>query len=236
MTLPDSGVDLLLRRATDDLRPDVDRLVAAGITRGRTRQRRVRIGTAVAAVAVFGVIGAGAAVVPQLGPGPDSASDPIQPATSTTPTPTAAATTLAPATLSVVAADIPEIVDTILATDLAAAGDPDETGGDERSRTSSFLYAGMLTTVTIEKGSSTIAQCSEVACVELSDGSTFLEWGPTVGDGVTAQGVTWWRRGYQVSAISYNAAEGKESPPLASEPPLSLLQLRVLAGTDVWFS
>ena len=67
MTAPDHGVDLLLRRATDDLHPDVDLLVAGGITRGRSRQRRARIGTAVAAVGVFGVIGAAAAVVPRLG-------------------------------------------------------------------------------------------------------------------------------------------------------------------------
>lgn len=87
MTAPDHGVDLLLRRATDDLRPDVDQLVAGGITRGRTRQRRARIGTAVAAVAVFGVIGAAAAVVPH-GSAPDSARDPGFASDSPTPTPT----------------------------------------------------------------------------------------------------------------------------------------------------
>lgn len=87
MTLPNRGVDLLLRRATADLRPDIDQLVAGGLARGRTRQRRARIGTAVATVAVFGVIGAGAAVVPHLGSGLDSDRDPVQPATSTSSSP-----------------------------------------------------------------------------------------------------------------------------------------------------
>ena len=66
MSPHDSGVTELLRRASDDLAPDVDRLVRGGITRGRSRQRRARIGTTVASLAVFGVVGALAAVVPQL--------------------------------------------------------------------------------------------------------------------------------------------------------------------------
>lgn len=71
----DSGVTQLLHRASDDLTPDVDRLVTGGIARGRSRQRRARIGTTVASLAVIGVVGGLAAVVPQLG-GPDSAPDP----------------------------------------------------------------------------------------------------------------------------------------------------------------
>ncbi|EON22579.1 hypothetical protein CF8_3552 [Nocardioides sp. CF8] len=117
-----------------------------------------------------------------------------------------------------------------------AVGDrPGESGGDEQSRTAHFLLDGMLTTVVIEQGTLTMAQCAEQTCEELPDGSTRLEWGPDTADGVTAHGVTWWRRGYSVSALSYNAAEGKESPPLAPEPPLSKEQLRLLAGSDVWF-
>lgn len=70
MTSPDSGVDQLFRQATDDLHPDVDRLVAGGVERGRARRRRHLAGTAVAALATFGVIGAGVAAVPLLGPDP----------------------------------------------------------------------------------------------------------------------------------------------------------------------
>ena len=70
----DSGVTELLHRASDDLTPDVDRLVSGGIARGRTRQRRARIGTTVASLAVIGVVGGLAVVVPRLD-GPDSARD-----------------------------------------------------------------------------------------------------------------------------------------------------------------
>ncbi|WP_107705392.1 hypothetical protein [Nocardioides allogilvus] len=233
MTVPDSGVDLLLRRATDDLRPDVEHLVAGGITRGRTRRRRARIGTAVAAVAVFGVIGAAAAAVP-LGGDPDAVQAPIATDPPVPETPSVAP--LEPAQgLAVPADEIQETVNLILDRSPAAGDRPGESGGDERSRTAHFLYDGMLTTVVIEKGTLTMAQCAEQTCEELPDGSTRLEWGPGTADGVTAHGVTWWRRGYSVSALSYNAAEGKESPPLAPEPPLSKEQLRLVAGSDVWF-
>ncbi len=234
MTAPDHGVDLLLRHATDDLRPDVDRLVAGGISRGRSRQRRARIGTAVAAVAVFGVIGAAAAVVP-LGGSPDAVQAPI--ATDPPSPETPKVTSLEPAQgLAVPADKIQETVDLLLGHSFTAADPPGESGGDEHSRTAHFLYDGMLTTVVIEKGTLTMAQCAERACEELADGSTRLVWGPTTANGVTAQGVSWWRRGYEVSALAYNAAEGKDSPPLQPQPALNLEQLTTIAGSDVWFS
>ena len=71
----DTGVTDLLRRASDDLTVDVDRLVSGGISRGRSRRRRARIGTTVASLAVIGVVGGLAVVVPQVG-GADSAPDP----------------------------------------------------------------------------------------------------------------------------------------------------------------
>ena len=84
MTHPDHGVDLLLRRTADDLAlPDVDRLVAGGVSRGRARRRRARIGTTLASVAVIGVVGA---LVPHLGgavetrPRPASGPAPPRPA------------------------------------------------------------------------------------------------------------------------------------------------------------
>lgn len=232
MTAPDHGVDLLLRAATDHLRPDVDHLVAGGISRGRSRRRRARIGTAVAAVVVCGVIGAAAAVVPQLG-SPDAARDPGYASNSPTPT----VVPLEPAQgLAVRAAQIPRTVDLILANGATTAIGPSERRGDEGSQTAHFAVAGMLTTVAIRKGSPTIAECSERACEELPDGTTRLEWGPTTADGVTAQGVTWWRRGYEVSVLSYNAARGKDSPPIAPDPALDKVELRLVAGSDAWFS
>lgn len=60
------AVSALLDRATADLATDPHRVVARGMARGRALRRRRRAGTAVATVAVLGVIGAGAAAVPHL--------------------------------------------------------------------------------------------------------------------------------------------------------------------------
>lgn len=79
----DSGVTDLLEQGTADLLPDTQRLVAAGVARGRAQRRRNRIGTAAASVAMLGVVGGGAAVVPQLFSEPEST--PIQVATAPAP-------------------------------------------------------------------------------------------------------------------------------------------------------
>ena len=38
------------------------------------------------------------------------------------------------------------------------------------------------------------------------------------------------------TAMSYNAAEGKDVAPLTDAPPISLDQLTEIANSDVWFS
>ncbi|MEO5664327.1 MAG: hypothetical protein ABIR39_13680 [Nocardioides sp.] len=263
MTGPDNGVDLLLRRATDNLRPDVDRLVAGGITRGRTRQRRARIGTAVAAVAVFGVIGAAAAVVP-LGGSPDSArhtdiaSDPTT--TSTTP-PAPVEDTKAQkkedrelrevpapltATLAVGVADFAQTIAS-LAPGHEVTQPLTETSyplvDEVEEQIAHFGVDGMLATVTIMRSSSAFewecrqgAELGNRVCTQLADGAWQQVWGPDTADQVTAQGVTVWRHGFAVSVLSYNAAEGKDLAPLQPEPALSLAELTAIATSDVWFN
>lgn len=241
MTTHDHGVDLLLRRATDDLRPDVDQLVAGGITRGRTRRRRARIGTAVAAFAVFGVIGAAAAVVPQLGSDPDGAASGFA---SESPTPIKLEVpppvrTPIDAELLVPAADIPATVDELLGTSLATGAlvePPYGVKNEARDKVVHFRYDGMLTSVVIEVWPSPQETCEgSVTCVVRPDGTWQNHWVGTA-DGVTSQGATVYRHGYAVSVLSYNAADGKESPQHAPLPPLSVDQLLQIAGSDVWFS
>ena len=245
----DTGVTDLLRRASDGLTPDVDRLVAGGITRGRTRQRRARIGTAVAGVAVIGVVGGLAAVVPQGGsrtaPEPPLATDP--PPTSTaseTPAPeppSPATTERALAEFRV--ADVPEIVNTIVGTRLAAPSRPTDTVLDDADeKVVYFLYDGMETAVGMGFNQlPTVARCEEInaqldgSCAELSDGTVRLTWGPTLADGVTCQGVSAYRHGYVVWANSCNAASSKDAAPLQPAPPLSLAQLESVATSEVWF-
>jgi hypothetical protein len=241
MTTPDHGVDLLLRRATEDLRPHVDQLVAGGITRGRAHRRRARIGTAVAAFTVFGVIGAAAAVVPQLGSSTartaDSGFASDSPTIHTLEVPPPVRTPV-DAELVVPAADIPATVDRILGTTLAGVPlleAPYGVKDEPRHKIVHFRYDGMLTSVVIEVLPSPQEACEgSVTCVEREDGSWQNHWAGTA-DGVTSHGATIYRHGYSISVLSYNAAEGKESPALAALPPLSGDQLLQVADSDVWF-
>lgn len=247
MATPESGVTELLRRASDDLAPDVERLVSGALTRGRSRQRRARIGTTVASLAVIGVVGGLAVVVPHEG-GADSARDPgiATDGASATETPTAeppAAALLERPLADFRAEQVHAIVDGILGTELGAPPRPTDTVLDDPDeKVAYFPYAGMETAVGMGFNQLlTVARCEEVnarlggSCAELPDGTVQLTWGPTLADGVTCQGVSAYRYGYEVWANSCNAATGKDSPPLAPQPPLSLEQLSAIANNDVWF-
>ncbi|CAM3506821.1 hypothetical protein [Nocardioides zeicaulis] len=253
MPTDDTGVTELLRRASDGLTPDVDRLVSGGITRGRSRQRRARIGTTVASLAVIGVIGTLAAVVPHLGD-PDSTSSEVatEPTATEAPTGTPTGTPTveppAPATTERAlgrfgAAAVPGTVDEVLGTALAAPSRPTDTVVDDvDEKVVYFPYDGMETAVGMEPNQLlTVARCEEVnaglggSCVELDDGTVQLSWGPTLADGVTCQGVSAYRYGFVVWANSCNAASSKDSPPLADRPPLSLQQLTAITTSEVWF-
>jgi|SRR6476469_6844954 len=248
MSPHDSGVTELLRRASDDLTPDVDRLVRGGITRGRTRQRRARIGTTVASLAVIGVVGVLAAVVPQLD-GADSARDPGIATEGPSATQTPIAEPPAPATTERAladfrAAEVPAIVNGIVGTGLAAGPRPADTIADDSDeKVAYFPYDGMEAAVVLQLNQLvSVARCEEInahldgSCIELADGTVQLTWGPTLADGVTCQGIGAYRYGYLVSATSCNAATGKDSPQLAPQPPLSLEQLAQIASSEVWFA
>ncbi len=168
MSPHDSGVTELLRRASDDLTPDVDRLVRGGITRGRSRQRRARIGTTVASLAVIGVVGALAAVVPQLD-GADSARDPgiATEGPSATATPTAeppAPATTERALADFRAAQVPSIVNGIVGTGLAAEPRPTDTlADDDDEKIAYFPYDGMEAAVVVMFNQLlSVARCEEV--------------------------------------------------------------------------
>lgn len=250
MTAHDTGVTELLRRASDGLTPDVDRLVSGGITRGRSRQRRARIGTTVASLAVIGVVGGLAAVVPHLGgadsaPGPGFATDGGGVVASEAPT----AEPPAPATTEHALADfdareVHVIVNDILGSELAAAPRPTDTVVDDPDeKVAYFPYDGMQSAVGFGLNQRpTAAQCSEMndqvgsACVEMSDGTVEQVWGPTLADGVTCQGASAYRYGYVVWATSCNAAEAKDSPALADQPPIPIGLLEKLVLSDAWFA
>lgn len=244
----------LLHDATHDLAPDVERLVRGGVVRGRTRRRRRRVGASLAAAAVVGVTGVAASVGPGLLDG-DSSPREARVADQGTTTP-AKAPTLAPqpATpdrlITVAAEDIPGVVaDTLGEGDLG----PILSKGsyplvDQRQeKVVHFRWEGTLTTFIIERAD-TLGSCAEMVdpvnqpdgepwgeCVVV-DGLETLEWGPDTGDGVTAQGTMVWQHGYVVSALSYNAADGKDVPTVTEVPPISPGQLLELTSSEIWFA
>lgn len=238
----------LLRTSTSTLVPDVDRLVADGLARGRRHRRRRAVGTALAAAAVVGVIGTVASVAPRLGtdpaPRPDVGFADGGPTTSS-PTPTSTPTVdpdRIDALVAVSAEDAPSVVGNLLGIDVGPIRREAPYGVRDarQEKIVHFDIDGMLTTFSIERADS-LASCSAMAtpagrtCDRL-DGHDIDRLAPSHLDGVTAQGISYWNHGYIVSVLSYNAAEGKESPELAPTPPLSLDQLEQLATSEVWFT
>lgn len=248
----------LLREATHDLHDltsDVDTLVRGGIARGRARRRRRRAGTALAAAAVVGVTGVAASVLP--GALDDDSSADVGFAARPTSAPAPASTSEATPTpgppgvslITVPARDVPAVFGEVL------GGDVGETRTDDgfpliderQHKIVHFTYDGTLATFTIERADS-LASCAELVdpadqpdgepggTCEVRDGVEVLVWGPEANDGVTAQGVSAWTRGYVVSALSYNAADGKDVPPVTDVPPISIDELVGLTTSDVWFA
>lgn len=249
MTTPDSGLDQLFRKATDHLHPDVDRLVAGGVDRGRVRRRRHLAGTAVAAVATFGVIGAGA--VPFLGPDTagdapfatngGSATPSPSPTPTSTPTPTASHLS-EPAGPTVAAADIPrrlaELVSGHVVTGPLTA-DYYPLVDEDSEKIVHFHVDGMLTTIVITRASASLAyDCTDettIECRTLADGTVLQLPEPTTADQVTMRGVLAVGEAWMVDVMSYNAVEGKEVAPVQPDPPLTEDELVTLATSGAWF-
>jgi hypothetical protein len=204
-----------------------------------TAARAHWIGSALAAVAVLAVVGAGAVVVPLLAADP---SPPSVPAPTSTPSASGP-----PARLAVRASEIPGLVADLLPGSVAAA--PERTGGLMDAGTGTqiahFLWNGTLTSVGAVRGEmSAQDMCAGAAggavCTDRPDGSTLVTWdetGPAVDGGVSGRGVSLFLAGgWEVFAISYNAADGKDAPLLAPEPPLSHADLEQVVSSERWFA
>jgi hypothetical protein len=251
MHTDDTGVTDLLRRASGDLTPDVDRLVSGGITRGRSRQRRARIGTTVASLAAVGVVGTLAVVVPWLDDGTDRARDPgiatdgsgarstPEPAEEATPSEDSAGErTLR----DIPAAEIPEVALSLLAAGSSLSVSAADVHLDDPGRkVVRVRYDGMITEFGVHRSDPpSLVGCRrdvrgvDGSCQELPDGSVLLTWGPGPTDGVSCHGAALQRDGYELSAASCNASN-RDARPLAPEPPLSLDQLVQVLVADYWF-
>ena len=239
----------LLRESTAELTPDVVGLVEGGTARGQGLRRRRRVGTALAAVAVVGVIGVAASVGPGLlddgssqgteGQVTDPGKpDPVKPPQKETPPPTRK--------LAVKADRIPAIVAELYPGEIAPASARTGRIIDDgpTAQIAHFRWNGFLTSVGAMTGGSTATEaCGNLSpgstCTQLPDGSTLLRWsetGPAVDGAVSGQGASLFTDdGWEVFAISYNAADGKDSPVLADDPPLTLAQLEQIVRDDAWF-
>lgn len=247
---------LLLRHATSDLTPDVDRLVAHAITRGRRQRRRRRVGTSFAAVAVIGVIGLAASVGPGLLRDDATSSSGVGFADDTTspdPAPTTPEATESDAgeppyvpidaLVTVSAEDMPSVAAALLPEGVLGPtlkGPPFGITDLPQEKIVHFLWDGTLTTLIIERADSLVscdaqaAEATDSECVT-EGGVQLLRTGPTTADQVTAQGVSAWVHGFIVTAMSYNAADGKDVAPVTDVPPISMADLTMLATSDVWF-
>ncbi|WP_165356907.1 hypothetical protein [Nocardioides zhouii] len=265
MSPHDSGVTDLLRRASDDLTPDVDRLVRGGISRGRSRQRRARIGTTVASLAVIGVVGGLAVVVPHLG-GADSARDPgigTEGASATeapSPTPAPDPDRAPPAdelrTL-VLPQDMSDTLLTLTGASRVDAVTIDESGKD-RARLYyasvdgaqvSFWIRWYNNPQVVEDGGQPLPPshiCEpevEPDCTTLPDGSRLLreEVRPGGGTGVPE---TFLERsltlatydGWQISVIARNTTDEKQGEVVADEPVLTMDEMQALATSTAWYA
>ncbi|TGN63480.1 hypothetical protein EXE59_05590 [Nocardioides eburneiflavus] len=257
MHTDDTGVTGLLRRASDDLTPDVHRLVTGGIARGRSRQRRVRIGSAVASLAVIGVAGTLAAVVPGLDD-PNSARDTDVAGGGTVATqvpdpdrpPTAAE--LRPL---VPPQEMADAIKSMIGADDVRAVDVDQPGQD-RARLYratvlqtevSFRIRWYNSPLVTEDGGQPLAPshiCEPspgVDCSTLPDGSRLLrnDVEPFVSGALIAPAerslTLATADGWQIDVVSPNTGRDKGRDITWNEPALTMAEIEALVTSDEWF-
>lgn len=255
----------LLEQGSDGLEPDVAGIVERGRERGRRRVRRARIGASLAAAAVVGVVAVSAAVVPSLlgdeartvesgfadGPSDDGLADdglasdvPAQePSTEVSVGPEE----VAPARLSMKAAEIPGLVRSLYPAEVAEIEDLGGFRDSAEGPVAHFSWDGFATSAGANpprvQGDTPLEVCrasasADMSCRERADGSAVLTWlqeGPAVDGGVTGRGVSVFTPGWEVWVVSYNASEGKDAPVLADEPPFTFEQLEAIGSDQAWF-
>ena len=249
----------LLQRASRDLAPDVHALVAGGLERGQVRRRRrmamtsVAASTAVVLLTVGGVELVGAGHVGTRGiapanPSTDSdasrSADPTQPAG---PTRSPERGPVRPVELAVTTAQVPE---TFASLQPGAVSDPSPRSGPDSAPVVDFTWQefGVRVGLTPDdyldghRVPDPARRCAEQEgkdrCRPRADGTVVARssgTSPEVDGGTSERSVTVFRPdGWDVLVIVYNGP-GKEGPPTAAEPPLSLSQLQRIASSDAWF-
>jgi hypothetical protein len=238
----------LIDRVTTTLPAAGPDLVAGAVAGGRRRRRRHVIGTAAATVAVLGLVGTGLTVA-LSGAGADGARA-VDPATPSKPQRTTSAP--APAqrwALAVNAVQVPATFASVLPGQITTLAQKDP---DDANPIIDFQWNGFATRVGVTSDSyitgKSVAdpqqRCQEFGigqpCVpgllpgSFEQSSTWT--GPAVDGGATTRVVAvYFAEGWDVTVMTSNAADFKDSPALAPDVPLTLDQLRQAAYSEVWF-
>lgn len=245
----------LLDRATRDLAPDVEALVAGGLRRGQVRRHRRQMVATVTStvVAVLAIVVAGSQL---LGPG-GIANRVIDPAGSATPTvgpasptisaPKPTSPTTTKARLAVTTEQIPT---TFSSLEPGKVSTPSAKSGPDAAPVVDFTWNGFGIRVGITPDDYVTGRsvpdparrCAEQAggdpCRPGPDGtviSTTSVTNPTA-DGGTDMRSAWVFRpdGWDVLVMAYNAPS-KQGPVTADKPPFTLPELRRIATSDIWF-
>jgi len=210
----------LLDAATDGLAPDVDRIVAGSVGRGRALRRRARVGTTLAAAAVIGVTGLAASLLPGDGAGHRrDAAAASEPAAHVTPVASTLASLLPHGRVKALADD----------------------GGRDYDR-GGLRYRGTRVYVYVYRAEScdTAPMFEDAGCYDLN--STDTHPASTAGTWTTGDGSPRRRKseadftrpdGWRVSVVATNdrAADG---PVVRRMPALSWAELLRIARADVW--
>ncbi|WP_243058843.1 hypothetical protein [Nocardioides sp. SR21] len=249
----------LLDRSTAGLAPDVERLVEGGAARGRRTLRRRRMGTALGAAAVVGVVGVGAVVLPTEGPGrADDTSAASGP--SATGSPSQAPLTAprkvdsdgdgkADAEVSADLRTVEEIhadLQVLLgpgASDLldGRRGPVANLEGDELSWFFRFDGAeAQVSVYPVGRGCTPSGEqiAQQTGCLE-TGGVEYRTAGPwsSSGGGQRGQTAVAWQQGFEIMVISENVRQALsgESTQVADLPTIPLETLVAAATSDIWF-
>lgn len=232
----------LLEAATADLTPDLDRLVAGGIGRGRVLRRRRRVLTTLASAAAIGVIGAGAGVALQGG-GSSRAIDPADTSPAPT-TQTALATPEGPRRIGFDVAKTAYVLESLLPEGEVSGGT--SSGSDKEDqlhRSASLLFRGAMVEVHVEQPDVTddpMTSCRAQptsTCTALDDGSVLghVRFEPPDQPGVVSLTSTLYAPDrFIVRVTAYNVTP-TSAQPVSEEPVLTQAELDAIVTDPVWF-
>jgi hypothetical protein len=237
----------LLERATAELRPDPG-LIAAGVAAGRRRRRRHLVGTAAVTVTVLGLAGAGLTIALS---GSGDGSRAVDPASTSKPhrTTTAPTPQVGQWKLAVKAAEVPGAFGSLVPGTITTVPNKEM---DDANPIVDFLWNGYAVRVGLVSDSYVTGERvpdPKERCEQFGSGGpcapgrvpgsyeeSITATGPAVDGGITNSFVTvYLAEGWDVMVTMANAADGKDSPVLSPDVPLTLDQLRDVAYSGVWF-